>query len=407
MAHLRVLHVVPALAMRYGGPSTATIGMCRALEAEGVRATIASTDADGQDRLPVPIGRLQDYEGVPSIFFEQVGPESFKWSPLLGRWLRQHVGGFDLVHIHAVLSHASLAAASACRRAGVPYLMRPLGTLDPWSLSQHAIRKRVLLALSGRRALRGAACMHYTSADEERRSRQALPWLPPGVVLPLGIDSELFTDGIIPEPKERPYVLALCRLDPKKGIDVLIRAFHEAGPRAPEWRLVIAGDGGPTYVAELTALAQSGAAASQITFCGWIDGEARRTWLRGATLFALPSLQENFGLSVVQAMAAGVPVIVSPGVGLASEIEQAEAGWCVPRDRFGPGLAAAMADRDACGTRGQRARRYAERFRWARVGRALVDVYATVQRQRHLETTTGPESGRGVSVVTSDSSPSH
>lgn len=407
MAPLQVLHVVPALALRYGGPSTAALGMCRALEAEGVRTTIASTDADGLDRLQVPLGRIQDYDGVRSIFFERVGPESFKWSPGLRRWLGQQVRQFDLVHVHGVLSHASLAAASACRRAGVPYLMRPLGTLDPWSLGQHAFRKRVLLALSGRQALLGAASMHYTSADEEQRSREALPWLPPGVVVPLGIDSDLFTDGTIAESKACPYVLALCRLDPKKGIDVLIRAFHEAAPRAPEWRLVIAGDGDPAYVAQLTALAQSGPAASQITFCGWIDGEARRTWLRGATVFALPSQQENFGLAVVQAMAAGVAVMVSPGVGLADEIARAEAGWSVPRDAFGPALAAVMADRDACRTRGHMARRYAERFRWAHVGRALVDVYATVLRQGHAMSIADPAAGRPVNVATSDSGPAH
>jgi glycosyltransferase involved in cell wall biosynthesis len=328
--------------------------------------------------LAVPIGQVANHEGIPTIFFERIGHESFKWSPGLTRWLHAHVKAFDLVHIHGVLSHPALAAARACRRHGVPYLMRPLGTLDPWSLGRHAWRKRLLLAWAGRRALTGAARIHFTSDDEERRSRKALPWLPTGVVVPLGIDDDLFTDGTIPEPKDTPYLLALSRLDPKKGVDLLIRAFHAVAGAAPEWRLIIAGDGSPAHVAELQALALAGPAASRITFCGWVGGEARRTWLRGATLFALPSHQENFGIAVVQAMAAGVAVLVSPGVSLAQEIEAAEAGWVTERETLAATLTSVLGDREACHTRGLTARRYAERYRWSRVGRVLTEMYADV-----------------------------
>jgi glycosyltransferase involved in cell wall biosynthesis len=377
---LQVLHVVPAVAARYGGPSGAAIGMCRAIQGESISiaTTLATTDADGGDRLPVPIGRMGEYEGIRSIFFERIGPESFKWSPGLSRWLAANVGAFDLVHIHGVLSHASLAAARACRRQGVPYLMRPLGTLDPWSLRRHAIRKTVLLAASGRRAIMGAAALHYTSEQEQEGAEAAFPGLPPGAIVPLGIDDDLFDNRREPEAKDVPYVLSLSRIDPKKGIDLLIQAFHEAGPRLPEWRLVVAGDGAPNYLASLRDLAQSGPAASQITFCGWVDGEARRTWLRGATLFALPSHQENFGIAVVQAMAAGVPSVVSPGVALAREIEAAQVGWVVGRESLAAGLAAILADRSACEDRGRLARQYAERYRWSRVGHLLAEVYRRV-----------------------------
>jgi glycosyltransferase involved in cell wall biosynthesis len=375
---LKILHVVPAVAARYGGPSAAAIGMCRAVQSDSIVTTLATTDADGEDRLAVPIGKMAEYEGVRSIFFERIGPESFKWSPGLSRWLGVHVGSFDLVHIHGVLSHASLAAARACRRQRVPYLLRPLGTLDPWSLRRHALRKTILLAAAGRRAITGAAALHYTSELERQGAEAAFSALPPAAIVPLGVDDELFADGRAPEAKDVPYVLSLSRIDPKKGVDLLIRAFHEAAPRRPEWRLVIAGDGAPGYLASLRDLAQSGPAASQITFCGWVDGEARRTWLRGATLFASPSYQENFGIAVAQAMAAGVPSLVSPDVALAGEIEAGQLGWVVARESLAAGLAAILADRAACDARGRLVSRHAEQYRWSRVGRELTELYQRV-----------------------------
>jgi glycosyltransferase involved in cell wall biosynthesis len=351
--------------------------MCRALEAVGVRSMIATTDADGQDHLQVSCGVPTTHEGVPAIFFERVGPDSFKWARGMGRWLRTHVGEYDLVHIHGVMSFACLAAARACRRAGVPYLIRPLGTLDPWSLGRHAWRKRLLLAAAGRSVLLGSAAIHFTSEDERLRAQRALSWLPPGIVVPLGIEDATFVDGRVPESKELPYVLAMSRLDRKKGIDLLIRAFHEAAAGLPDWRLVIAGDGSPEYVSELKQLAATGPAASRITFCGWLDGEARRTWLHGATVFALPSCQENFGIAVVEAMAAGVAVLVTPSVAFHRQIREVGAGWVCERDDVARTLSDIVVDPRAAAMRGHLARQFADQFRWTRVATALAAVYGT------------------------------
>jgi len=108
----------------------------------------------------VPTGQIESYAGVPTIFFPRVASESFKWSAPLEAWLRERVSDFDLVHVHAVFSHSSLAAARACRAAHVPYLVRPLGTLDPWSLNHHRLRKQLLFGLGVRRMLAGAAALH-------------------------------------------------------------------------------------------------------------------------------------------------------------------------------------------------------------------------------------------------------
>src|SRR4051794_2864178 len=107
--------------------------MCRALRKQGTDVLIATTDADGPSRLAVELGRTIDFQGVPTIFFARQWSERFSYSRPLARWLDRQVANFDAVHIHAVFSHACIAAARACRRHLVPYIVRPLGSLDPWS----------------------------------------------------------------------------------------------------------------------------------------------------------------------------------------------------------------------------------------------------------------------------------
>ena len=130
---MKVLHVIPGIAPRYGGPSQAVIQMCQPLRSEEVEVLIATTDADGEARLAVEIGRPVVYEGVPTIFFPRQLSEAFKYSHLLACWLDKNVEDFDVVHIHAVFSHSSLAAARACENKNVPYIVRPLGQIELFS----------------------------------------------------------------------------------------------------------------------------------------------------------------------------------------------------------------------------------------------------------------------------------
>jgi glycosyltransferase involved in cell wall biosynthesis len=382
-----VLHVMPAVAPRYGGPSAAVHGICRALEAAGCRTLVATTDADGPQRLDVVRGAAIEHGGTRMIFFRRAFGEAFKWSWGLARWLRNHVQDFDVVHVHAVFSHASLAAGAACRAAGVPYIVRPLGTLDPWSLRQKPVRKMALMNAGGRRLLRGAAAMHYTTADEMRLAESAVRDLPRGVVVPLGIDDDLFADGhAAPTASRDPYVLSLSRLDAKKGVDLLIRAFHMTAPTG-RWRLVIAGAGEPSYVRALQTLAASGPARDRITFAGWASGDGKRELLRGAAVFALASQQENFGISVAESLAAGVPALVTPGVNLAPDIARTSAGWVVDAvpDALAAALAAVMADAPDRAYRGGQARQLAEGFRWPVVARELSAMYDEVAgASRHV-----------------------
>jgi len=378
---LRVLHVIPAVAPRYGGPSAAVVGMCRALGAAGADTLIATTDADGRSRLAVQLGSSTTFDGVPVIFFRRQASEGLKWSAPLGGWLRRHVAAFDLVHVHAVFSYASIAAGRACRADHVPYVVRPLGTLDPWSVGRKALRKRLLLRLGARDLLSGAARMHYTTAEEGRLAESAVGPLPPGAVVPVGVDDIYFAPKGPPAPGG-PYLLALSRLDAKKRLEWIVSAWHAiAGAgRLGAWRLVIAGDGDGAYVARLRDLAHRGPARDRIVFEGWVAGDAKAALIRGASLFVLPSHQENLGVAMLEALASGVPALMTPGINLGGEIAAAGAGWQVDDSEaaVAAGLEAALLDDADRAARGRRAAAFADRFRWPLIVAGLMDLYRRV-----------------------------
>jgi glycosyltransferase involved in cell wall biosynthesis len=363
---MRVLHVIPSVSERSGGPATAIIPMCRALMQQGIEVLLASTDAGLTEK------NVAEYKSVPAKLFPAEFGESFKYSRPLASWLTANIREFDLAHVHAVFNHSSIAAARACRRAGVPYVIRPLGTLDPWSMSQKSLRKRLFWQVVGKGMLQGAAAVHYTS-EAEKLSTERLTGLNHGRVVPLGIEHTPATtrENLV----QHPYVLVLSRLHPKKGLDVLIDAFL-AGEFS-EWRLVLAGDGPPEYVAKLKSKA---AQCERVVFTGWVDGEQKAALLGGASLLALPSHQENFGLCVMEAMSHSVPVLVSPGVNLAPEIVKANAGWvaAIDKESLTAKLADALSDEAERAKRGRAGLQLSQQYSWENATKSLVGLYQQV-----------------------------
>jgi glycosyltransferase involved in cell wall biosynthesis len=388
---MKVLHVIPAVAPRYGGPSQAVIQMCQALRSEEVEVLIATTDADGEGRLAVKSGKPVVYEGVPTIFFPRQFSEAFKYSHTLARWLNKNVSDFDIVHIHAVFSHSSLAAARVCENKKVPYIVRPLGSLDPWSLSQKRFAKKVLFRMGVNQMLDGARAIHYTTSAEKQLAEGALG-IDSGVVVPLGVNQELFRGSaenfreLFPKLADSPYLLLLSRLHQKKNVESLLEAFAAVVKEGEQrwWKLVIAGNGERDYIEKLKRLAFEKCAESVI-FAGWLDEARKAAALRGAELVVLPSFQENFGLSIVEALACGVPVLVSTQVNLADEIQAAGAGWVVnlEGDSLRRGLTEALRDtgeRRARGAAGERL--VSSRYTWPAVAKQLKALYGRLRLGR-------------------------
>jgi glycosyltransferase involved in cell wall biosynthesis len=257
---------------------------------------------------------------------------TFSWP--LGAWLARHVADFDIVHIHALFSYATLPAAFWARRRGVPYIVRPLGTLNEWGMTHRRpwLKKASFRLLEGR-IVKHAALMHYTS-DRERHEAEKLDVRTPSAIIPNALSATPAV-GVPGEFRRRHalhgrrIILFLSRLDRKKGLDLLLRAFADVRRRVPDATLVIAGDGPRELVGQLEAVAEALGIAADVVWTGFLAGQDKQAALADADVFALPSYSENFGIAVAEAMAAGLPVIVSDQVGIHGDIARAAAGLVV------------------------------------------------------------------------------
>mgnify|MGYP001305550444 CR=1 FL=1 len=339
---MRVLHIIPSLAAASGGPSVALPAMASALTERGVNVTVATTDDDGPGRrltnTAANEARAQARGWTLLHFPKQT--EFYKVSLPLRLWMKKHAREFDLVHIHSVFSHTSLAAGRTASSLCVPYIVRPLGILNRWGMEN---RRRRLKALSflllDLPMLKRANAIHYTShmemADAARLQLRNLQR-----VIPIGIDLTPFDHPIPrhifsaehPETAASRNLLFLSRIDVKKGIDLLIQAFARIAPRQQDLRLIIGGDGDPALISSLKNLAHAEGVAERITWTGQLNGRLKMAAYSAAEIFTLPSRSENFGIALLEAMAAGLPCVSTADVALASEAAPEGAVSLAPQD---------------------------------------------------------------------------
>jgi len=336
---LKVLHVIPSISPRRGGPSQAAIEMVNALRLRQVDASIVTTNDDCESLLTdLPIGGWTSYGGVPVLAFPRWNPpigvlKEYIFSSHLNRWLPGNIRNFDIIHVHALFSFPSTVAMMHARRARIPYLLRTIGQLSPWSLAQSKLRKQLMLKLVERRNLDSASLLHFTTTLERDECFTAFGQSFPSLVLPLGVRLPSLLPAAKPK-RDGLRLLFLSRLHPKKQLEVLLKGlalFQSDYPQAI-WQLDIAGAGEPAYLASLQKLAVQLNLSHRCRWLGHVQGDAKTSLLQQADWFLLPSAAENFGIAVVEALAAGTPVIVSPQVAVADLIVAAGAGLVCPSD---------------------------------------------------------------------------
>jgi len=383
---MRVLHVIPSLAVADGGPRQVVLNVCERLAAAGVEAEIATTALlDELQHLTAAS------EEVRVWMFSRSAARVWKYSGGLAKWLRTHAADYDLIHAHAAFTFSTWAARCAAERAGVPLVISPHGTLSPYSLQRKWLRKWAYWQLVERRNLRAASWLHATTPAEQEELQSLLPGQRVECVA-LGVGQAAWHAPRQPGAFRRrygisehcPLLLFLARLDPGKGLaDVLLPAL--AG--LEQVQLAVVGDpagGQANYLTQVKAEIERLGLTTRVSLLGAIYGDERWAAYDDADVYVLPSYHENFGLSVVEAMARGVPCVVTPGVQCGVYVEQAEAGRVVAQDQaalraaIAELLARPAAERYAMGCRGIQYVR--QHMTWNQTAQKLVELYRSVRR---------------------------
>jgi glycosyltransferase involved in cell wall biosynthesis len=289
--------------------------------------------------------------------------------------------------VHSVYLHPVVAAFRACRRSGTPYLVSPHGSFDPWHRNQRRGRKGLAHLVWLDRMLRGAAALHFATAEEARLAADLAPQVS-RVIVPAGLDLAAFRD--LPAADDfrtrylngcpGPVVLNIGRLSEKKGHDVLVEAFSIAARDRTDARLVLVGPDDEGLQARLSELAAESGIRDRIVFTGMLRGKEKLGALAAADVWALPSATENFGVAVIEALAAGVPTIVSPAVNVAADLAAAGAGVVCERtpEAFGRELVALLDDDERRRSLSRRGREFAKRFDTPALAPRWAQVYASI-----------------------------
>ncbi|MEC4816546.1 MAG: hormogonium polysaccharide biosynthesis glycosyltransferase HpsP [Scytonema sp. PMC 1069.18] len=390
---MRILQIVPSISLIYGGPSQMVLGLAPALAREGMDVTVLTTDSNGdigQPPLDVPLNCLVQQEGYQIVYFRCSPFRRYKFSVDLLRWLNRHACEFNLAHIHALFSPVSSFAASVCRQQKLPYIMRPLGTLDPADLRKKKQLKKLYAAILERPNLAGAAAIHFTSVQEAKVSER-FGVSTRDLVIPLGVkgngeigkwgDKEVRHNLGVPE--NVPLVLFMSRIDPKKGLNLLLPALEGLLAEGLKFHFVLAGTNpqDPNYEESIKLQIQSSSLRSHTTITGFVTGELKSGLLKAADLFVLPSYYENFGIAVAEAMVAGTPVIVSDQVHIYQEVRDSESGWVSTMDvsNLTQLLRTALQDPMERQRRGLRAQEYAlQEYSWDAIARQMIQAYREI-----------------------------
>lgn len=380
---LRVLHVIGLTDPAYGGPAIAALELCKALADRDVLTTLATTDRT-TSRTP-PSGHLVVPRGFETHTFPCMRPRSYNTSPRLARFLMQEVAKADVVHIHSIYGFHTLAAATAALRAGIPFVVEPHGALTRYHHRQKRRKKVLHERLADFPIVRRAAAVRCASEAERSDLRfrglgDRAVVIPHGVELPPQSKRDRSSRNAARPPRVPPTALFMARIHEKKRLNLTIQAFQYALGAAPDARLRVVGEGNPDVLNSARTLADDLGIGSQVDFAGGIYGAERWVEFEKATAYVLLSDNESFGMTALEAAAAGVPVLATRHVPSAVQISKFGAVRLVEGtvDEAGGALAAMLTD-SSLGDRAQRAAALiCEQYSWPAIAGAMEELYRRV-----------------------------
>lgn len=344
---MNILYICPYYkpAYVYGGPVNSISSLCEGLFQEGARVTVFTTNANRGSKLNVPLKQPVNVEGVVVYYFPlTLGGVSFFnvlsyfYSSTLAKAVKTRILKFDVVVVDSLWGHALIPTATACIRSKIPYIVPVRGGLNSWALAEKKIKKDCYLRLFSRRYLNQAAAIHCTDPIEAEEVKK-LGLKPPVFVVPNAIPAFCFDNfkkhGRLREQlgisESANIMIFLGRITQYKRPDIAVEVLSAVQTLNREIHLVIVGPDEDGVLPQLRSQAKSLKCNDRLHFTGLLNREAVISALAEADLLLVPTeIQENFGMSALEAMAAGVPILVSEGIPVGRWAQIARAGRVVP-----------------------------------------------------------------------------
>lgn len=341
--NMKLLCVIPSYypAFQFGGPIYSAHSLNKALVKKGVDVTVYSTSVglDGK----VLVNQEVEVDGVKvtyfafTKFFEFLGATGWQFSLPMRRALKNNLKAFDIVYIVAIWNCPTAVAVHYCKKYKKPYVISPRGHLYPYTAGKKSWKKLPYYHLIAKRDLKNAAAIHYTTEDEAEKCHSFLGLKNQAIIIPNGIVLSEFNDlppkesltNRYPILKDKKVILFLGRINWKKGLDILVKAYAELAKKGNDIHLLIVGNDEEGYGEKVKKWIKDYELWDRVTFTGMLTGKDKLQALVGSDVFVLPSYSENFGMAVVEAMASGLPVAISNKVGIYKEVGKNKAGIVV------------------------------------------------------------------------------
>jgi len=390
---MKILHIIPSLDISSGGPAQLVKQLCCELKNQGVGVAVATTNTINCRDSNITLDNPIISNSVPTYYFAcqfySLLPSMFCFSQSLSKWLAAHTREFDLLHIHYLFSYPSTIAAYYAHKYRIPYVLRPAGMLNDFCLKKSAFKKKLYLLFFEKRNLNNAAAVHFTS-EEEIRAAEKLKLENKFILLPPGLDLEKFMNlesfkGVFrrqyPQIRDKKIILFFSRLDPKKGLDILIPALKILSKKRNDFVFVISGTGPKNYEKWVKDTLRSAGLTELSIFTGFLENEMKLAVLADSDAFVLSSYDENFGIAVTEAMAAGLPLVISNRVNIYKLIEDYQAGIVTEQDsdNIAFALDTLLSDRQLRKEMGVRGMRLVqENFDIKNIAKQMIKVYSNL-----------------------------
>ena len=378
---MRVLYVTAGMSPSWGGPAYMIRALAPVLAKYGVETEIATAVGWRVGNAPMSV------PGVPVHCFRTGLPARVwtAWSRGLSCFLAREMGRFDLVHIHEIWHYPAYVAYHAARRHGLPYLASVHANFDPPCMRYKRIRKRLYLHTVLRQMLKSVDALHALTREEVASISRLAPSSVPVHVIPNGAsphvqatpaDKRAFL-ARYPVLAGKRVILYMSRLHAIKGLDVLARSFATVAARFPDAVLLVGGLDEDGTRGRAEAILARHRVRDRAVFAGQLTGSDKQAALDCSSLFVLSSHSEGFSMAVLEAMAAGLPVVISDQCSF-PEVAECEAGFVVEvaEASVADAIGALLADADLR-TRmgGNGSALVAERYAWPTIARSFADLY--------------------------------